>query len=74
MLCVDVEGFDVTATLAHYAEHGYARLGRVLDDEGLEARWFAQGELPWDDLAFKSTYEGFRDYFSGRLHRLKIAD
>ena len=45
-----------------------------VDDEGLEARWFAQGELPWDDLAFKSTYEGFRDYFSGRLHRLKIAD
>ncbi len=43
-----------------------------VDDEGLEARWFVQGEMPWDELAFKSTYEGFRDYFGGRLHRLKI--
>jgi len=45
-----------------------------VDDEGLEARWFAADEVPWDDLAFKSTYEGIRDYFAGRLHRLKIDD
>ncbi|AEI67481.1 phytanoyl-CoA dioxygenase family protein [Corallococcus macrosporus] len=37
MLCVDVERFDITPALAHYAEHGYARLGRVLGDAGLEA-------------------------------------
>jgi hypothetical protein len=35
MLCVDAEQFDITPALAHYAEHGYARLGRVLGDEGL---------------------------------------
>jgi ADP-ribose pyrophosphatase YjhB (NUDIX family) len=52
------------------------RIGGELqvDDEGLEARWFAANEVPWDDLAFKSTYEGIRDYFAGRLYRLKIAD
>ena len=37
MLCVDAEQFDIGTALAHYAEHGYARLGRVLDDAGLEA-------------------------------------
>jgi hypothetical protein len=36
MLCVDAEQFDIALPLAHYAEHGYARLGRVLSDEGLE--------------------------------------
>ena len=44
-----------------------------VDDEGLEARWFAADEVPWDDLAFKSTFEGMRDYFAGRLHELKTA-
>jgi ADP-ribose pyrophosphatase YjhB (NUDIX family) len=42
-----------------------------VDDEGLEARWFAESEIPWNELAFRSTYEGIRDYFAGRLHRLK---
>ncbi|WP_434348812.1 phytanoyl-CoA dioxygenase family protein [Myxococcus virescens] len=37
MLCVDVERFDIRPALAHYAEHGYAKLGRVLGDEGLDA-------------------------------------
>jgi hypothetical protein len=35
MLCVDPESFDIAPPLAHYAAHGYARLGRVLSDEGL---------------------------------------
>lgn len=43
-----------------------------VDDEGLEARWFTREEIPWDELAFRSTFEGIRDYFAGRLHRLKI--
>lgn len=33
-----------------------------LDDEGLEARWFAPDDIPWDELAFRSTHEGLRDY------------
>jgi 8-oxo-dGTP diphosphatase len=45
-----------------------------LDEEGLEARWFPSSEVPWDELAFRSTSEGLRDYLTGRLHRLKIAD
>jgi ADP-ribose pyrophosphatase YjhB (NUDIX family) len=32
------------------------------DDECLEARVFGAGEIPWDDLAFRSTYEALRDY------------
>ena len=36
MLHPDVAALDLDAALAHYAEHGYARLGRILGDEGLE--------------------------------------
>ena len=32
------------------------------DDEGLEARFFEPGEIPWDDLAFRSTHEALREY------------
>lgn len=32
------------------------------DDEGLEARLFAPEEIPWDELAFRSTYEALREY------------
>jgi ADP-ribose pyrophosphatase YjhB (NUDIX family) len=32
------------------------------DDEGLEARFFAPDEIPWDELAFRSTYEALREF------------
>ena len=32
------------------------------DDEGLEARLFAEEEIPWDELAFRSTEEGLREF------------
>jgi 8-oxo-dGTP diphosphatase len=32
------------------------------DDECLEARLFALEEIPWDELAFKSTHDALRDY------------
>ncbi len=32
------------------------------DDEGLEARFFAPHEIPWDDLAFRSTFEALREF------------
>jgi ectoine hydroxylase-related dioxygenase (phytanoyl-CoA dioxygenase family) len=37
VLRVAPDRFDVDSALAHYAEHGYARLGVLLDDEGLAA-------------------------------------
>jgi len=33
------------------------------DDEGLEVRFFAPQEIPWDDLAFRSTVEALRELF-----------
>jgi ADP-ribose pyrophosphatase YjhB (NUDIX family) len=36
------------------------------DDEGLEARFFAPDEIPWDDLAFKSTREALRAFLTSR--------
>ena len=35
----------------------------VVDDEGLEAQAFAPEEIPWADLAFRSTHDALRDYF-----------
>jgi ADP-ribose pyrophosphatase YjhB (NUDIX family) len=42
----------------------------TVDDEGLEARWFTIAEVPWTELAFRSTYEAIRDYADGRRHAL----
>ena len=35
------------------------------DDECLEARLFDADEIPWDELAFRSTTEALRDYLDG---------
>ena len=36
------------------------------DDEGLEARFFEPGEIPWEDLAFRSTREALREFLESR--------
>ncbi len=33
------------------------------DDEGLEARFFSADDIPWNDLAFRSTHEALTDFF-----------
>ena len=33
------------------------------DDEGTEARFFSAREIPWDELAFRSTDEALREFF-----------
>jgi ADP-ribose pyrophosphatase YjhB (NUDIX family) len=35
------------------------------DEECLEAKLFRAEEIPWDDLAFRSTTEALRDYLAG---------
>jgi len=35
------------------------------DDECLEAKLFHPHDLPWDELAFRSTREALRDYLDG---------
>jgi ADP-ribose pyrophosphatase YjhB (NUDIX family) len=40
------------------------------DDECLDAKEVVETSIPWDDLAFKSTREGLRDYLAGLLHPL----
>ena len=38
------------------------------DDESLEIRTFTEADIPWDELAFRSTREALRDYYAGVLH------
>lgn len=39
------------------------------DDECSDAQLFGMDEIPWDELAFRSTREALRDYFTGRGSR-----
>ena len=55
MLRVDPDRFDVDSALAHYAEHGYARLGRLLDAQGLESL----RERADDLMLGRVSYPGF---------------
>ena len=41
-----------------------------VDDECLEAAEVSHHAIPWDDLAFRSTHEGLRDYLSGSRHSI----
>jgi ADP-ribose pyrophosphatase YjhB (NUDIX family) len=43
------------------------------EDECLEAGFFTPDALPWDQLAFRSTHEGLRDYLAGVIHPLRTA-
>ena len=36
-----------------------------VDEECLEAQWFAASEIPWAELAFQSTREGLAHYLEG---------
>ncbi len=37
----------------------------LCDDESLEGSFFAPEEIPWNELAFRSTYEALREYLGG---------
>ncbi|MGE0593768.1 MAG: NUDIX domain-containing protein [Vicinamibacterales bacterium] len=39
------------------------------DDEGLEARFFDETQIPWDELAFDSTLEALERYLATRSSR-----
>jgi len=38
------------------------------DEECLETATFAPAAIPWDELAFRSTHDGLRDYLGGIRH------
>ena len=41
------------------------------DEECLEARLFSPEEIPWTELAFRSTHDALRDYLGGRIHLIR---
>jgi len=42
------------------------------DEECLETGEFDPTTIPWDELAFRSTHEGLRDYLSGVRHPIPL--
>ena len=49
------------------------RIGGELctDEECLEARLFPPEEIPWPELAFRSTHDALHDYLEGRVHLIR---
>ena len=45
----------------------------AVDEESLEAMELNTSAIPWDDLAFRSTHEGLRDYLAGARHPIPAA-
>jgi 8-oxo-dGTP diphosphatase len=43
-----------------------------IDDESLETAEFEPTAIPWNDLAFRSTEEGLRDYLNGIRHPVRL--
>ena len=37
-------------------------------DESLDAAWFKVSDLPWNELAFRSTSDALHDHLNGILH------
>ena len=42
----------------------------ALDDESLESAEVVPTEIPWTELAFRSTHEALKDYLAGLVHPL----
>lgn len=42
----------------------------ALDDESLESAEVVPGDIPWTELAFRSTHEALRDYLAGLVRPL----
>jgi ADP-ribose pyrophosphatase YjhB (NUDIX family) len=41
-----------------------------VDEECLESMEFDAATIPWNELAFRSTHEGLRDYLTGMRHAI----
>ena len=44
-----------------------------IDEECLESAEFDEASIPWDQLAFRSTQDGLRDYLNGARHPIPAA-
>jgi len=42
------------------------------DEECLESAEFAPAGIPWEELAFRSTHDGLRDYLAGIRHLIPV--
>lgn len=42
-----------------------------IDEESLEIRLFSRAEIPWDQLAFRSTHEALEDFYTGVVHPIR---
>ena len=42
------------------------------DEESMESVEIESVAIPWDELAFRSTREGLRDYLAGLLHPVRV--
>ena len=66
----NTSGLATKVALSLLGDSAEVRGGTVVDgepralSESLEARTFADEQIPWDELAFYSTAEALRDYLA----------
>jgi ADP-ribose pyrophosphatase YjhB (NUDIX family) len=67
---VNIYSYRHSPVIAVYAA---SVLGGTLciDDESLETAEVEPAAIPWNDLAFRSTSEGLRDYLAGLRHPIR---
>jgi len=42
-----------------------------VDEESIEAGLFSRTEIPWEQLAFRSTREALEDFYTGVVHPIR---
>jgi ADP-ribose pyrophosphatase YjhB (NUDIX family) len=57
---------NVGIVLVAYEAESASDAAIVGDAESQDVRWFAQDDIPWDDLAFETTDAALRDWLAMR--------
>ena len=52
---------QIPVVIIYIAQHVSGEL--IAGDETLEAGWFSENKIPWDNIAFRSTKEALEDYY-----------
>jgi ADP-ribose pyrophosphatase YjhB (NUDIX family) len=61
---IDVYSYAGRAPVIIVYAASYVSGTLLVDDEGLDVRAFAHHEIPWDELAFRSTHDALHDYLT----------
>jgi ADP-ribose pyrophosphatase YjhB (NUDIX family) len=59
---------ELAVIIVYLTRHVSGKL--ISGDETMEARLFSEGDIPWEDLAFRSTKDALKDYCEFRGYKI----